>query len=83
MLKTSEAKKLISVLTISILMIGVKEEALVLECVPFIYCPVYFKKNINETQVQALIDSKSEINAIHLILIKELCLSMKRLDVGV
>ena len=42
-------------------MIGTREEAL--ERVSYIHYPVQFK-GTNETQVQALIDSRSEINAI-------------------
>ena len=45
-------------------MTDVREEALVLERVPYIYYLVQFKKDAHGTQVQALIDSDSEVNAI-------------------
>ena len=58
---------------------GAREEAL--ECVPCIYYPVQFK-GTNETQVQALIDSESEINAIHPTFVKELGFLIRPTDVG-
>ena len=45
-------------------MTGARKE--VLEHVFYICYPVRFKKNTNKTQMQALIDSGSEINAIYL-----------------
>ena len=59
-----------------------KKDDIVLERDSCIHYPVQFKKNGNETQVQALIDSKSEVNAIHPILVKELGLPIRPTDVG-
>ena len=42
-------------------MAGARKEAL--ECVPYIYYPVQFE-GTNETQVQALINSGSEVNTM-------------------
>ena len=61
--KAWEVKKLVSVLATFTSMTGAREEAL--ECIFCIHYPVQFK-NMNKTQVQALIDSESEVNAIHL-----------------
>ena len=77
-----EAEKLVLVLTTSTSRTGVKKEVLVLKCVPCIHYLIQFKKNANETQIQALIDSKSEINAIHLTFVKELGLPIRPMDVG-
>ena len=60
-------------------MTGAREEAL--EFVPCIYYPVQFK-GTNETQVQALIDSGSEVNAIHPSFTKQLGLPIRLTDVG-
>ena len=50
-------------------MISAGEEALeqekALERVPYIYYSVQLKKNTSKAQVQALINSESEVNAIH------------------
>ena len=48
-----------------------------MEYVYCIYYSVQFKKNANKTQFQAFIDSKSEVNVIHLIFAKQLGLSIK------
>ena len=45
-------------------MTDVRKEALVLEYVPCIHYPVQFKKDAHGTQVQALINSSSEVNAM-------------------
>ena len=58
-----EVKKLVSVLVISTLLIDAREEDL--KHVLCIHYPVQFK-GINETQVQTLIDSGSEANAMTL-----------------
>ena len=47
-----------------------RKEALTLERVPYIYYLVWFKKD--KTQVQALINLGSEVNAIHPTFVKEL-----------
>ena len=60
-----------------------KEDDVVMERVPCIHYPVQFRKEINETQVQALIDSGSEVNAIHPTFVKELGLLIRAIDVGV
>ena len=59
--RASEVKKLISISTTSTSIASAKEKAL--ECVPGIHYPVQFK-GTNKTQIQALIDSSSEVNAM-------------------
>ena len=49
-------------------MTGAREEAL--ECVPCIYYPVQFKKD--KTQMQALVDLGSEVNAMYPFFAKQL-----------
>ena len=61
-------------------MTGIREEALKGNF--YIHYPVRFKKNINKTQVQALIDSGSEVNIIHLFFVKQIGLSIRLKDVG-
>ena len=61
------------------LMTGGREEAL--ERVPYIHYLVQFK-DTSKTQVQALINSGSEVNAIHLTFAKELGLPIKPTDIG-
>ena len=67
-------------------MTGVREEALEqeedLERVPCIHYSVQFKKDTSKAQIQALIDSGSEVNAIHLTFVKQLGLPIKPTDVG-
>ena len=58
--------------------IGAREEAL--ERVPYIRYSVQFKKD--KTPVQALINSGSEVNAIHQSFAKQLGLSIQPTDVG-
>ena len=60
------------------LMIGTREETL--ECVPYIHYLVQFKKD--KTQVQALVDSRSKVNAIHLSFVKQLGLPIRPTDIG-
>ena len=77
------AKKLVLVLAISSLVTETsKEDDVVLKCVPCIYYPVEFKKYANETQVQALINSRSEVNTIHPSFVKELGLPIRSTEVG-
>ena len=76
--RASEVKKLVSVSLASMSITGAREEAL--ESVPCIYYPVQFKQGI--TQVQALIDSGSEVNAIHPTFAKQLGLLVRSTDVG-
>ena len=64
-------------------MTGVREEALVLKSFFCIHYPVQFKKNADKTQIQALINSKSEVNAIHPTFVKRSGLSIKQIDVEV
>ena len=59
-----------------------RKDDVALEHVFYIHYPVQFKKDANETHVQALIDSKNEVNAIHLIFVKELGLTIRPTDVG-
>ena len=60
-------------------MTGAREEAL--ERVPCIHYPVQFK-DTDRAPVQALIDSGSEVNAIHPSFVKQLGLSIRPTDVG-
>ena len=74
----SEAKKLVSVSTTSTSMTGPRTEAL--DCVPCIYYPVQFKKDT--TEVRALIDLGSEVNAIAPAYTNKLGLRVRKTDVG-
>ena len=78
MSKALETKKLVSVLATSTLTTGVREEAL--ERVSCIHYLVQFK-NTSRAQVQALVDSESEFNAIHLTFAKQLGLPIRPTDV--
>ena len=79
----AKAKKLVLVLATSLLVTETnKEDNVVLEYVFCIYYPVQFKKDANETQVQALINSGSEVNAIHPTFVKELGLPIRPTDIG-
>ena len=77
MSRVSEVKKLVSIPAISMSMTGAREEAL--ERVLYIYYPVQFKKD--KTQMQALIDLESEVNAIHPFFAKQLDLLIRPTDV--
>ena len=79
MSRPSEAKKLVSVLATSTSTTGAREETL--ERVSCIHYLVQFK-NTSEAQVQALIVSESEVNAIHQIFAKQLGLPIRPTDVG-
>ena len=74
----SEAKKLVSVSATSTLTIGAREEAL--ERVPCIHYPVQFK-DTDKAPVQALIDSRNEVNAVHPSFVKQLGLSIRPTNV--
>ena len=74
-----EAKKLVSVSATSTSTTDAREEAL--ERVPCIHYPVRFK-DTNKAQIQALIDSGSEVNAIHPTFAKQLGLPIRPTDVG-
>ena len=78
MSRASEAKKLVSVSATSTSTTDAREEAL--ECISCIRYPVQFKKD--KTLVQALIDSGSEVNAIHPSFVKQLGLSIGPINVG-
>ena len=65
-----EAKKQVLILVASKLMTDAQEEALVLKRIPFIYYLVQFKNDADE--IQALINSKSEVNAMVSAYIKKL-----------
>ena len=73
------AKKLVSVSATSTSVTGAREEAL--ERVPCIHYPVQFK-DTDRAPVQALIDSGSEVNAIHPSFVKQLGLSIRPTNVG-
>ena len=73
-------KKLVSVLATSTSMTSARENAL--EYVSYIYYPVQFKST-NGAQIQALLDSKREVNAIYPTFVKLLGLPISPRDVGV
>ena len=79
MSRASEAKKLVSVSTTSTLTTDARKEAL--ERVPCIHYPVRFK-DTNKAHVQALINLKSKVNAIHPTFAKQLGLLIRPTDVG-
>ena len=60
--KKTGVKKLVLVSATSMLVTGASKEAL--KRVPYIHYPVQFK-DTDQAPVQALIDSMSEVNAIH------------------
>ena len=74
------AKKVVLVLTTSTLVTVAREKAL--ERIPCIHYLIQFKKNTSKAQVQALIDSRSEVNTIHLTFAKQLGLPIRPTDVG-
>ena len=61
-------------------MTGAREKAL--ESVPYIYYPIRFRKILDKTQMQALIDLGSEVNIIHPCFVKQLGLSIRLIDIG-
>ena len=61
-------------------MTDTREEAL--KRVPCIHYPIRFKKDVDKTPMQALINSKSEINAIHPFFAKQLGLPIRPIDIG-
>ena len=73
------AKKLVSVSATSTSVTGAREEAL--ERVPCIHYPVQFK-DTDRAPVQALIDSGSEVNAVHPSFVKQLGFSIRPTNVG-
>ena len=73
------AKKLVSVSATSTSVTGAREEAL--ERVPCIHYPVQFK-DTDKAPVQALINSGSEVNAVHPFFAKQLGLPIRSTDVG-
>ena len=76
-LEVSEAKKLVLVPATFMSMTGARKEALVLEYILYIHYPVQFKKDVNKTQIQALINSGNKFNTIHPTFVKELGLPIK------
>ena len=73
------AKKLVSFSATSMLMIGAREEAL--ERVSCIYYPIQFM-NTDRAPVQGLIDSESEVNAVHPSFVKQIGLSIRPTTIG-
>ena len=71
-------KKLVSVSPTSTLVTGAREEAL--ERVSYIHYPVQFK-DTDKAPVQTLINSGSEVNAVHPFFVKQLGLSIRPTDV--
>ena len=61
-------------------MTSAREETL--KCVLYIHYLVQFKKNTSKTQVQALIDLESEVNAFHPTFAKQLGLFIWLTDIG-
>ena len=59
-----------------------KKDNVVLERVFCIHYLVQFKKDANETRVQALINLESEVNAIYITFVKELGLLIRPIDIG-
>ena len=79
----SRAKKLVLVSATSLLVTETsKEDDVVLEDVFYIHHSVQFRKDANKTQIQALINSRSEVNAIYLTFVKELGFFIQSTDVG-
>lgn len=86
--RASKAKKLVSVLAISVLVTGACKKAqviqatqkVVLDWIPYIHYPVQFQKD-KEATIQALIDSGSKINAMTLVYAKQVDLRVQRIDV--
>ena len=78
MLGALKTKKLVSVSVTPMSMTGAREEAL--EHVSCIHYPVWFKKD--KIQVQALVDSGCEVNAMHSSFVKQLGLPIQPTDVG-
>ena len=76
--KVSKVKKLVLVLATSTSMTGAREETL--KRISYIHYLVQFK-NMNEAQVQALVDSGSEVNTIYLSFTKQLGLPIRPTDV--
>ena len=73
-----EAKKLVSLLATSTSMTGLRKE--VLEHVSCIYYPVRFKKD--KVEVQALIDSRIEVNRMAPANAKKFVLRLRKINVG-
>ena len=71
------AKKIVSILVISMSVTDAREEAL--KRVPYIHYLVQFKKD--KTQVQALVNSRSEVNAMYPSFAKQLGLPIQPTDV--
>lgn len=63
-------------------MTDVKKEALVLKRVSYIHYPVQFKKNTYGTQVQALINLRSEVNAMTLVYASKLGFKVYSTNIG-
>ena len=86
MSRTLEAKKLVLVSATSTSMTGIRKEALeqeeTIERIPYIHYLVHFKIDTSKVQVQTLIDSGSEVNAIHPAFAKQLSLSIRLTNVG-
>ena len=76
----TRVKKLVSVSATSTSMTNAREEAL--ERVSCIHYQIRFKKDTDKALVQALIDSESEVNAIHPSFAKQLGLPIRSTDVG-
>ena len=78
--RRNRSQKLVSVSATSTSMTGTSKEGL--ERISCIYYPVQFK-DTDKALMQALIDSGSEVNAIHLFFVKQLGLPIRLTDVGV
>ena len=76
--KETRVKKLVLVLATYTLVTGAREETL--ERVSCIYYPVQVK-NTSDAQIQALVDSGSEVNTIHPTFAKQLGLPIRTTDI--
>ena len=63
-------------------MTNTRDKILVLERISCIYYPVQFKKNTNGTQVQALIDYRTEVNVMAMAYASKLGLKVYPTNVG-
>ena len=79
MLETPKGIKLVSILAITMSMTSPRMEAL--KRIPYIHYPVQFKKDTVE--VQALIDSESEVNAMVSAYAKKMGLWVWKTDLGI
>ena len=73
----SGAKKLVLILTISLLVTETSKEDVILKQVSYIYYLIWFKKN----EIQALIDSSSKVNAMTLTYAAKLDFKVRHINI--